>query len=82
MPHSEAYALPRLQQLRLVLRRQMTLFLRDPVLVRARMMQSIVFGLVIGGLWFQLGSDLDDTRCAVPCSPCGGFFYLISNKQP
>jgi hypothetical protein len=22
-----------------------------------------MMGLIIGGLWFQLGSDLDDTRC-------------------
>jgi hypothetical protein len=56
-------------QLKLVLKRQVTLFVRDPVLVRARMMQCIIFGLIIGGLWFQLGTDLDDTRC-VPGYPC------------
>lgn len=62
MPHSEKVAMPWVQQLKLLLKRQVTLFVRDPVLVRARMMQSLVMGLIIGGLWFNLGTDLDDTR--------------------
>jgi hypothetical protein len=68
-PHSEKYPLGFLQQLKLVLKRQVTLFVRDPVMVRARMMQCIMMGLIIGGLWFQLGSDLDDTRCVCHSYP-------------
>lgn len=66
VPRSEAFALSPLQQLQLLLQRQMTLFLRDPVVVRARLMQSVVFSFIIGGLWFQLGTDIDDTRCGTP----------------
>jgi hypothetical protein len=61
--HSQdRYALPLLQQLRFLLQRQKTIFLRDPTLVRARLMQCILMGLIIGGLWFNLDVTLADAR--------------------
>lgn len=75
MPHSEQYALNALQQIKLVLKRQVLLFVRDPVMVRARMMQCLVMGLLIGGLWFQLGTELDDTRYALLLVVCFGCVF-------
>lgn len=65
VPLSERYPLPPLAMLKLVLARQAKLFVRDVTLVRARIMQCIVMGLLIGGLWFQRDNTLDDARCAL-----------------
>lgn len=47
-----------------VLKRQATLFKRDPTLSRARIAQVIVIGLLIGGLWFDLAPVPENARCA------------------
>jgi hypothetical protein len=47
-----------------VLARQVILFKRDPTLTRARIVQVIVVGLVIGGLWFDLDVTPQNARCA------------------
>lgn len=66
MPLTERYPLPVLAMLRLVLARQAKLFVRDVTLVRARIAQCVIMGLLIGGLWFQRDNTLDDARCAPP----------------
>ena len=63
VPHAEKYAQNIFQQLKLLLMRQLMLFLRDPVLVQARMLQCLVMALIIGGLWFRLGTSFEATRC-------------------
>lgn len=69
VPTAERYALASLAMLRLVLARQAKLFVRDVTLVRARIGQCVVMGLLIGGLWFQRDNTLDDARCGTFPAP-------------
>eukprot|EP00892_Ulva_mutabilis_P001385 jgi/Ulvmu1/11247/UM073_0019.1 len=62
VPLAERYPLAPLPTLRLVLARQAKLFVRDVTLVRARVGQCVIMGLLIGGLWFQRDNTLDDAR--------------------
>ena len=67
VPQHEHHAWGALPMLRRVLARQAVLFRRDPTLTRARLIQSTVIGLLIGGLWYQLSASYQDSRCVPPC---------------
>ncbi|GBF90608.1 ABC transporter G family member protein [Raphidocelis subcapitata] len=57
---------------RLVLRRQLKLVVRDKLLLRARMMQVVVMGLLVGSLFFRLDFTLSEAR-----SKMGAAFLIV-----
>ncbi|KAG2439064.1 hypothetical protein HYH02_006591 [Chlamydomonas schloesseri] len=56
------YALTHLEALAVVVRRQMLLVARDTILIKGRLVQVIVMGLITGSLFFQLGDSVTDAR--------------------
>jgi hypothetical protein len=76
VPKSERFAKPFPAMLALVLARQKALFVRDVTLVRARVGQCVIMGLLIGGLWFQEPVNLESSRCD-RMSPSSLDFYCI-----
>ena len=63
-PNSERYAWRFAPMLSRVLARQRKLVSREPALTTARLVQCVVIGLVVGGLWFQLEVTARNARCA------------------
>ena len=64
VPRRTPYTCGALPMMLHVLKRQATLFKRDPTLSRARIVQVTVIGLLIGGLWFDLAVTPENARCA------------------
>ena len=67
VPCNEAYTHGPLPMLQRVLKRQGKLFQRDPTLTRARLVQCVIIGLLIGGLWFDLQVSAQNARCGRHC---------------
>jgi hypothetical protein len=63
------FTMPFPTMLKVVLERQAKLFNRDPTLTRARIMQCIIIGLIVGGLWFRHDINAISARCAVTALP-------------
>lgn len=53
-----------------LLQRQKTLMLREKTLVRARIAQCVIMGLLIGSLFVNLSVTPLDSRCALSCCRC------------
>jgi len=70
VPNSEPHALQPGAMLRAVLRRQTQLFTRDKTLVKARLAQCAIMGLLMGSLFYDLSVSATDGRYAVADSSC------------
>ena len=69
VPTNKPYTQPAGAMLKLVLARQFKLFKRNPTLIRARIVQNIVIGLIIGGLWYNEPVTAANSRYA-PAPMC------------
>ncbi|KAG2432130.1 hypothetical protein HXX76_009056 [Chlamydomonas incerta] len=56
------YALSHLEALAVVVKRQLLLVSRDTILIKGRLVQVVVMGLITGSLFFQLGTEVSDAR--------------------
>jgi hypothetical protein len=63
VPKRESYAWRFAPMLARTLALQRKLLLRDPALSSARLIQSVVIGLVVGGLWYNLDVSARNSRC-------------------
>eukprot|EP00798_Chlamydomonas_sp_ICE-L_P013540 gene13540-19410_t len=62
-----------------VTKREFMLVLRDPVLIRGRLIQVTVMGLITGGLFYQLPVTLDGSRNFFGVSFLGVMFVTMGN---
>ncbi len=60
--HTCTHALPQV-----VLRRQWSLMTKDLSLLRGRLVQTVVIGLIVGGLFFNLQPTADDVAAFMGC---------------
>ncbi|GBG35186.1 ABC transporter G family member 31, partial [Hondaea fermentalgiana] len=63
------YANSLFTELKLVLKRQNQLVYRDPAFVRARIMQSVIMGVVIGTIFLRIDPNLPDSNAAGDFTP-------------
>lgn len=68
------YNLTWIGQVRLLLDRAWLICMREPSLMRARIMQTVTLGIIVGLMYFQLGSSQKDVQNKIG----GSFFLLVS----
>ncbi|KAG2487630.1 hypothetical protein HYH03_013769 [Edaphochlamys debaryana] len=72
------YAMHPLQALRVVVARQFMLVLRDSVLIKGRIGQSIIMSLITGSLFYQLDNTVQDSRSYFSASFLGVMFMAMT----
>lgn len=66
---TDVYANPFCKEFQLVLRRQVQLVLRDPAFIKARFMQSIIMGVLIGTVFIRIDPALPTSIDAINVTP-------------